>query len=152
MNHSVYPIRRVGKKLVFVFRSVNQEGANPVTKIVGYPRIVRGGHRYYNLEFGDLKRKSVDFDDMIVTDNGDMRKVLRTVAATLETFFDELPNAKVHIYGSDSVRHAYYHKLIRDYYRFIKTSYNVFGHINNRIGRFQPNIEYDFIIVAKREF
>ncbi|HEX8061127.1 MAG TPA: hypothetical protein VF473_09345 [Cyclobacteriaceae bacterium] len=77
------------------FVSYNKHGTNPVIKMVDYVPIMQFGRKYYNLEFGDYRVEKDDIDDIVVTDNGDMRRVLKTVAMTLETFFDELPNEEV---------------------------------------------------------
>jgi hypothetical protein len=149
MNYSAYPIERIGKELTFVFESNNYEGTNPVIKIVDFVKVIRYSKTYYNLEFGDLSVKSWQIDDLVVTNNGDMRKVLRTVAATLDIFFDEYPTEEVHIGGSDEVRHSYYHKLIRDYHKIISIHYEVQGCINKKIEPFEANKEYEFIVVKK---
>jgi hypothetical protein len=112
---------------------------------------VRHGRKYYNLEFGDLNAKTKRINDLAVTDNGDMRKVLKTVASTLEIFFDDFPNKFVHIDGSNSVRRAYYHKLIRDYYTFITPLFHVRGHTKGKLEDFRSGVEYDFIVVSKHQ-
>lgn len=112
--------------------------------------VMAKGTEYFNLEFGDYDLRTDEFDDVVVTDNGDMRKVLKTVASTLEYFFDEFPKKKVCIDGSDPRRHAYYHKLIRDYCKFITPLYKVSGSINGKLKTFKSGVEYDFIVVSKR--
>jgi len=136
--------------MAFVFKSNNSHGTNPVRKVVSYSKFMRHGKLYYNIEFGDFKFDIDDLDDRSITDNGDMRKVLRTVVATLDIFFTEFPNDKIHIDGSDPIRHAYYHKLIRDHLTVILKHYQVQGYVENRIEKFRINVEYDFIIVSKR--
>jgi hypothetical protein len=80
-----------------------------------------------------------------------MRRVLRTVVATLETFLAEFPGERVHLDGSDPVRRAYYHKLIRDYYNFIIPHFGVQGHVRNGLETFRAGVDYDFIAICKRE-
>ena len=149
MNHSVYSITRTGK-MKFTFESNNVDGTNPVIKMVEYLPIIRMGRKYYNLEFGDYSPEKDRIDDRVVTDNGDMRRVLKTVATTLETFFEEFPDKEVHIDGSDSVRRAYYHKLIRDYFDLIPRHFKVQGHSNNSLEIFKAGSQYDFIVISKR--
>jgi len=118
--------------------------------MVEYVPIVRLGKKYYNLEFGDYSPDKNRIDDLAVTDNGDMRRVLKTVATTLETFFEEFPDQVVHVDGSDSVRRAYYLKLIRDYYDLIPPYFKVQGHANNGLEMFKAGSQYDFIVVSRR--
>ncbi|MEI9919782.1 MAG: hypothetical protein WDO14_13435 [Bacteroidota bacterium] len=135
----------------FTFESNNPEGDNPVTKVVLYVPLFRQGRKYYNLEFGDYNRTTGRTDDLVVTDNGDMRKVLKTVASTLEMFFEDFPDKVVHIDGSNSIRRAYYHKLIKDYYNFIVPLFDVHGHTKGKLEAFQLGIEYEFIVVSKHK-
>lgn len=151
MNHSIYPIiREDHAKLRFTFESNNSLGTNPVRKMVAYVPIMRYGTPYFNLEFCDFRSGGIVTDYLAITDNGDMRKVLKTVAATLELFFEEFPNDKVHFDGSDPRRHLYYHKLIRDYYEFIVPLYRVYGCIDGVLESFKAGCEYDFIAVTKQ--
>lgn len=133
----------------FIFESNNQHGTNRVIKMASYVPIMRYGKVYYNLEFGDLNSRTRRIDDLVVTDNGDMRKVLKTVASTLEIFFEDFPDKQVHLDGSNQVRRAYYRKLIKDYYNFISPLFDVEGHTKGNLDLFRPGIEYDFIIVSK---
>ena len=150
MDHSVYPVERVGNALEFLFMSDNSLGTNPVKKMINYTRLVRLGNVYYNLSPGDYDEKTRYLDDTVVTDNGDMRRVFRTVVSTLEIFFGEHPEAQVHIDGSDSRRKAYYRKLIRDHFELVSTRYDLYGSLKGNLELFKPNIEYDFITVALR--
>ena len=150
MNYSVYPLTRLEKKYVsFSFESNNAQGTNPVPKMVSYVPYVRLGRKYFNLEFGDCDSEYEAIDDHIVTDNGDMRKVLKTVASTLESFFQEFPNEEVHIDGSDLIRREYYNKLIRDYQNLIPSHFKVQGHSDNGLEVFRNDVRYNFIVVCK---
>lgn len=135
--------------MTFIFESNNPQGTNPVTKMVAYVPMMRYGKEYYNLEFGDFNYTLDAPNYWNITDNGDMRKVLKTVASTIELFFDESPDKKVHFDGSDERRHLYYHKLIRDYRKFIDPLYKIEGYLAGKLERFRVDIEYDFIVVSK---
>jgi hypothetical protein len=45
----------------------------------------------YNLAFGDLNPLTGQFDDKIITDNGDSEKVLATVVAAVYAFTGQYP-------------------------------------------------------------
>jgi hypothetical protein len=151
MNLDVYPIKRVeGDNLILSFWSDNSRGTNPVLKIVSYSAIVRNGELYYNLAFGDYDERYGQVYDFVITNNGDMRKVLKTVISTLPLFFEEFPHERIHIDGSDQVRRAYYQKIIRDYNGLISQYFNVEGSIRKITESFQSEKEYDFIIVSRK--
>src|SRR5690242_10486127 len=112
MSSFKYPVSRVSGRLIFYFVSLNDHGSNPVLKIITYEPVDRYGVRYYNLGFGDYGNDIGLLDDKVISNNGDMRKVLETVVSTLKFFFQEHPEKIVHIEGSDQTRKDYYHKLI----------------------------------------
>jgi len=64
----------------------------------------------YNLAFGDRKQLRGEFDDRIVTDNGDSEKVLETVVAAVYTFRDRFPQAWIYATGSTAARTRLYKK------------------------------------------
>ena len=148
MSKDVYPIKRDRNGLVFLFWSNNQEGTNPILKVVSYAKMIKYRKTYYNLAFSDYDWINDDTYDFVATNNRDMRKVLRTVASTLELFFRKHPNEKVHIEGSDRVRHTYYHKLTRGYFDMISQKFTVAGCLKGKILPFDDNLEYEFIIVS----
>lgn len=148
MDQSLYPIRRNGKKMEFRFWSTNSRGENAVLKVVTYERVVKYGRVYYNLAFGDFDEQSRIAHDDVVTNNGDMRKILRTVISTIDQFFLERPKDRVHIDGSDAVRRSYYHKIVRDYFDVIFEHYKVRGCVDRRIELFRANIEYEYLIIS----
>jgi len=53
----------------------------------------------YNLSFGNIISDR-ELDDAAVTNNGDMEKVLFTVASTVDDFFTLHPGKKILIMGS----------------------------------------------------
>jgi len=71
--------------------------------------------RATTMSFGDFDHSTNKVNDKIASDNGDMRKVLKTVASTLEAFFKEHPDKIVHVTGSDQTRNDYYQKLVKNY-------------------------------------
>ena len=148
MDHSVYPVERKGSELVFVFISKNAYETNPIRKVVTYADIIRRGVRYFGLGFGDHNTDDGYVYDNVVSDNSDMRKVLKTVAYMLNVFFIEYPREKVLIEGRDRVRNSYYQKIVRDYYELISTRYKVEGFVDGRTAAFQPNVMYDFITIS----
>jgi hypothetical protein len=47
----------------------------------------------YNLGFGDVNPVNGEIDDKIVTNNGDMTKILATVAFSIYLFTENIPDA-----------------------------------------------------------
>ncbi|HCZ36742.1 MAG TPA: hypothetical protein DHV26_12540 [Cytophagales bacterium] len=151
MSLKAYSVERIGNDPVFVFESVNPKTGLRIFKIVTFSQIKKGEELYFNLGFGDFDEKTGKPNDRIVSDNGDIRKVLATVVSTLEIFFKEQPKAIVHITGSDEVRNKYYQKLVRDYTKEIHDKYMIQGFRDNKIEIFQSKSEYEFLLVSLKK-
>ncbi len=107
--------RIISDDVVLIFESINPVTARTILKVVVYAQIEKYGETYYNLGFGDYNKETGKPDDTIVSDNGDMCKVLRTIVSTLPQFFEQFPDATVHIMGSDRIRNDYYQILVKNY-------------------------------------
>jgi len=70
------------------------------------------GARYYNLCFGDWNEKTQSIDDSSVTNNGDIEKVLATVASIVLNFTIFFPEAVVHAEGRSLARTRRYQMAI----------------------------------------
>lgn len=148
MSFQGYKLDSANKKRIFTFESVNPVTGRTIQKVVSYDPVTKAGAKYYNLGFADYDPRSNRLlSDTDISDNGDMRKVIATVASTLEPFFQKHPQAIVHIEGSDQTRHDYYHKLIRDYGKMIPDKYDIEGFVDkeNRIEPFQAGRKYKYI-------
>ena len=60
-----------------------------IDKVINYTEISEG---VYNLGFGDKNLVTGEVDDEIVTNNGDMTKILTTVAYNIYIFTEKNPN------------------------------------------------------------
>lgn len=81
----------------------------------------------YNLGFGDYDSETKTIDDVNVTNNGDSKKVLATVAATIYDFTKKYPNALIVATGSTAARTRLYRMGISNNLDEIKRDFNVFG-------------------------
>ena len=62
----------------------------------------------YNLAFGDIHSLTGQFDDKVITDNGDSEKVLATVVASIYAFAGQYRNAWIYATGSTATRTRLY--------------------------------------------
>ncbi len=83
---------------IFEFESTGPKGV--IKKVVLYSRIRNS--KFYNLGFGDKEPQTGLISDVVITNNGDSKKVLATVAATLLVFTNQNPDAIVVATGSTS--------------------------------------------------
>ena len=72
--------------LFTTFEFVNEGKNGKIRKLIRYTEYEESG--VFNLGFGDKIGETDKFDDKIVTNNGDIEKVLATVASTIPRFFE----------------------------------------------------------------
>lgn len=130
----------------FEFTSEGPKGA--ITKIIHYSKV--GLKDVYNLSFGDMSDETGKLDDLSVTNNGDSRKVLATVAATLYVFTNNYPEAIVIATGSTPSRIRLYRILIANNLEVIEQSFFIFGSTGIHWELFRKNINYEAFLVKKK--
>lgn len=96
----------------YTFISKGRFGA--VVKVVEFtPTSVKS---IINLGFGDLLADG-NVDDKANTNNNDIVKVIATVIEIVKDFISEFPDSKIVFTGSNAVRTAMYHRILRTYYK-----------------------------------
>ncbi|MFW0714297.1 DUF6934 family protein [Pedobacter sp. N23S346] len=96
--------------LTYQFTSEGVKGS--VEKIVQYSKLtIPGVGIVYNLGFGDLSEDG-NISDITNSNNGDMEKVLATVANTVYDFIENYPNQLVFAHGSTTIRTKLYQRKL----------------------------------------
>jgi len=104
----------------------------------------------YNLSFGVVEPNG-NINYSIETRNGDMDKILATVANTVVYFSSTYPNDDIITFGVDYVRHRLYRQMISKYFSDISNFYNIYGYRNDSWEKFQPNIEYELFKITIKD-
>ena len=104
MRDEIYQVEVKDSIAIFEFISEGPKGF--IRKRVHYQET--GQKNLYNLAFGDINMDTGDFDDKVISNNNDTKKVLATVAATVFAFMDEYPDAFIHAKGSTLARTRLY--------------------------------------------
>ena len=147
MKLEKYQIKSGEKLQVFEFVSEGIKGR--ITKIVQYtPTNYKD---LFNLGFGDKDAETGEFDDEVISNNGDTDKVLATVVATLYAFIDNHKNAMIYATGSSKSRTRLYRMGINKYFDEITNDFDVFGELESGWEEFQKNIDYEAFIVKLKE-
>lgn len=119
-----------------------------ITKRKGDPH----QHRY-NLGFGKWDSANLDIDDLFKTKNGDVDKILATVASKAVDFLKKFPKAEIGAKGSTDARTRLYQKSIAKNFEFIPSSLRIDGIIikdNYGWREFEKGKNYDaFLLSAK---
>jgi hypothetical protein len=135
--------------LVYEFVSIGPKGAIP--KIIQFTTI---GEEIFNLAFGN-KKADGDIDDLARDGNMDRDKILATVVAALNIFFDRYPDKWVFFKGSTPGRTRLYRMAITLNLEELSTDFEIIGALTEkstfRDGDFQKGIDYyGFFVQSKR--
>ena len=130
-------------RLEFRFDSVS--ATKTVKKIITFTCI--SDHLvFYNLAFGDLKEYD-RMDDLSVSNNADMEKVIATVLQSVYLFFREYPNALLYIEGSTAERTRLYRIIISKELNEFQEDFEIFGMIEAEAESFTRNRPYTAFVV-----
>lgn len=105
----------------------------------------------YNLGFGVKNELTNEIDDLIVTNNGDSKKILATVVKTLFVFTDHYPDALVMATGSTLARTRLYRMGITNNLLLIERDFQVYGYKDNEWVKFEKNEPYDAFLVMRKK-
>ena len=85
----------------------------------------------YNLAFGDKHLNTGKLDDQIITDNGDLEKVLATVVSAIYAFADRYPECWIYATGSNAARTRLYRMGINKYFEIVIADFEIMGESRN---------------------
>ena len=125
------------------------EGPNgPVPKIILFQNTELDS--VLNLAFGDKRSDSMEPDDLVVTNNGDVDKVLATVAWAISEFTLSNPSFSIFVKGStDSRTRLYQMKMIKNVTE-ISTDFEIFGlHRGNWI-KFEAGKNFEAFLIRRK--
>lgn len=131
---------------LFEFISTGPKGN--ITKVVFYEPV--NNNNYFNLGFGDKDPGTGIVNDRKVTNNGDSKKVLESVAATLVTFTRHYPKATVLISGNSEPRNRLYRIGISNNIQLIEQEFVVMGLTEDGWEIFMKNRVYEAFLVKRK--
>ena len=142
MSQPAYPIRTTDNRLQFVLESTSHDRV--VQKQIEFTPFSINAN-IYNLAFGDLNEWE-ELDDLTVSDNQDMERVLATVIQAVLFFLETYPDKTVFFTGSTAARTRLYRaaisRVIADYENLA-----VEGILDSGAESFQPNKPYQAFLV-----
>ena len=136
-----------GEKLeVFEFVSVGPKGR--IVKLVQFtPTNYKD---LYNLGFGDKNIETGEINDTVISNNGDSRKVLATVVATLYAFMERHKDAMIYATGSTKSRTRPYRMGIAKYIDEVIDDFEIYGEILDGWELFKKDKEYEAFLVKQK--
>jgi hypothetical protein len=159
MQIEIYKTETTVDSLFFTFESV---GDKLILKVVEYTKLnpvyvgLPIGTDVYNLAFGDWNDAIGDYEDTIESKNGDMEKVLATVANTALKFWEEYPDFNIFFQGSFSHgehprRTRLYQMKINKYFDEISQTVNIRGYGEKGWEDFESGINYTAFLISPKK-
>ena len=147
MQSPFYEIIKTEKDFsTFCFTSY---GKKEIIKIVEFQKTAKAG--VYNLAMGDMIDKK-SFSDKVISDNGDIRKVLTTVVNIVQIYTKKYSGRSVFITGNTSTKTNAYQRIIRMYYPVFIDEFDIFGYIDEDIKEpFNQKNNYVAFIVKRKK-
>jgi hypothetical protein len=146
MNLGRYEIEYSDSFYEFEFVSRGKKGE--ITKVVQYqPTAIPF---VYNLGFGDNELSAGKLSDSIVSDHGDGRKVLITVADTVLQFTKRHPFCAVFAMGSSKSSTRLYQIGISNNLAEVTKFLDVYGQVKGQWEVFEKGKNYDAFLVIKK--
>lgn len=139
LDHYIFTITSKTKTLTdYEFTSIGPKGF--IKKTIRFAMV---GYNYYNLAFGDMDEKTKVVFDNVNSGNNDHEMILATVAAVVETFTAEHPEALIYAKGSTPSRTRLYRICITKYWSDITMQFIILGLQNNKWQSFIQNQSYN---------
>jgi hypothetical protein len=146
MKYESYKFKAGEKFMSFDFESDGPKGK--VTKLVQYIETELKG--FYNLGFGDRCLMTGEIDDCVITNNGDSKKVLATVASTVYYFTGKYPNSWIYATGSTKARTRLYRIGISNNLTEILQDFEIHGLKDNSWHIFERDVDYDGFLIRRK--
>ncbi|MBO9617273.1 MAG: hypothetical protein J7619_31605 [Dyadobacter sp.] len=144
MKEKFYQFEASADYLYFWFESCSSGCTIP--KIVEFDEIEIGT---FNLAFGDIDSHG-RLNDSVVSNNGDMEKVLATVVQVVLTFLEKYPTRRVYFSGNSPARNRLYRAILS---RDIENWSNVFevdGITEGERIAFRQGVNFEGFIVKRK--
>lgn len=134
MNQEAYSYNNIlPRKYSFV-----SEGEKRIVKLVEFTRT--GDENIVNLGFGDLL-PDTDFDDQVVSNNGDIMKIFATIIQIVKEFTAEFPHLKITFAGSTPERMKLYNRILKTYYSDFSKEFQISGLVEDALTELEADFE-----------
>jgi hypothetical protein len=148
MKIATYPFVRRPESYYYEFYSEGPNGS--IKKVVEYFRLDEWEAEVYNLAFGDWDEENNRINDLSISNNADREKVLATVAATVNDFMVNHPDAIIIAAGSTASRTRLYQMGISKVLDEIDQGFDIQGYTNNSWQPFQKGVNYSAFLLKAR--
>lgn len=149
MQYPSYSFTTDRENSIYEFTSIGENQA--IKKLIIFTP-VKGEYKVYNLSFGDRTNYDGDLlriDDRIVSNNGDMNKVLATIFRAVLDFTKDKGFYKIVFRGSTPSRTRLYRMVLSTNYEELSEYFNIYGvHSNGTVVFFAKNTDYQGFLIT----
>ncbi|MCA4805161.1 hypothetical protein HX045_02185 [Myroides odoratimimus] len=149
MQHPSYSFTTDRENSIYEFTSIGKNQA--IKKLIIFA-IIKSEANLYNLSFGDKPKKTLNnsiIDDRIVSNNGDMNRVLATVFRAVLDFTKDKGFYKIVFRGSTPSRTRLYRMVLSTNYEELSKYFNIYGvHSNGTVVFFAKNTNYQGYLIT----
>jgi hypothetical protein len=135
------------EKITFAFKSVSEQ--RTINKIIEFKKV---STLTWNLGFGD--EKGEDWEDNVISNNNDLRKVLQTVVNAIYEFLNVYPNTSILIFPLDYQRKLLYNRIFQIRWHEIEPFFMVNGFISDDSGvseeEYNPKKVFDYFVIKPK--
>ncbi|SHG56819.1 hypothetical protein SAMN04488109_0865 [Chryseolinea serpens] len=144
MDLPYYSLRSARSRLWCTFYSEGPRGR--ILKAIRFV-MVQASPAVFNVTLGDVKIEFGEVDTLVVSNNGDRDKILRTVAESIILFCRRYPQAYVLVSGNSPVRNRLYRMIISNRINEIRQYCEIYGMIGLRGYPFRESQNYNGFLV-----
>lgn len=145
LDHYLFTMTSKTKKNIeYEFTSVGPKGL--IRKTILFTLV---GYNYYNLSFGEIDKETGKISDNVNSGNNDHEMILTTVAAVVQSFTAQHPEAFIYAEGRTPARTRLYRICITKYWNDISNQFDIFGLQNGRWQEFTQNHSYNAFLGTK---
>lgn len=145
MQSEFYPFQSDDSRLYFEFLSVSP--ARSIRKAVMFTPL--SSNRAFNLALLDILPDKT-FCGQTISNNGDLEKVMATVAQCIAHFFEHYPSADIYLQGNTPTRTRLYRIIISRELQKIRKYYEIYGTIDSKLELFESNKNYELYLLRRK--
>lgn len=145
MNRESYDFEKhEDSTYAYAFLSVGAQGT--ITKVVYFQEI---SQKIYNLAMGDATDDAdKPIDDMKVSNNGDMPKVMATIAQIMVKFLELKPHVSILVEGNTPTKKALYQRIVTNNIQDLAPLFVILGiDAEGNILSFDSQTPYEALII-----
>lgn len=123
------------------------KGKKDIPKVVYFQKIESDT---FNLVLSDIDLENQSISDKIISNNGDISKVLATVFHITLDFIHSYPNCYVIITGNTTTKKLLYKRLINNYFSEVRNFVQIKVLLNKVLVDYEIGIDCDLFYICKK--